>query len=296
MHRGLACAINLEASGIERVGKQQDVDEWYATVKPGGKCPFGQLPILETSDAGVVAQASAIIAYVARRQRTLGKNERERAVSDMLAGVAEDLYFDLYTHQNPRFVQGKSTPEQLRTLWKQLIPGRLGHLEALLGAGRDKFTGSGTTPGELTLFSHLHQMRLRRGDLLDAFPGVASFYDRVHQLPAVQRVLTLECTASPAAVYRGKEVRSFGWLTTSLHFQPEPITGHHVAPQSSGSLAGAAGNVNLRSWVTAARRRLLLNGRLQGCGQTLLRLLQIEVHAKGNSQRWSHGVQQKIAG
>eukprot|EP01064_Diplonema_japonicum_P037446 TRINITY_DN875_c0_g4_i1.p1 TRINITY_DN875_c0_g4~~TRINITY_DN875_c0_g4_i1.p1 ORF type:complete len:214 (+),score=58.26 TRINITY_DN875_c0_g4_i1:45-686(+) len=186
--RGFAPMLALEEHKVDWKGEAKTKETW-PEMKAAGICPFGQLPILETADCGVIAQAGAIAGYVGRVKNAAGKDGREAAVSEMLSGISEDFYNDLNKLQPTVFVASKGTKEEFTAMWSTTFPTRLATLEKFAN-GKDKFTEAGNTIGELNLFSTLHQMVLCSPTILDASPAVKSFYSRVLALPSTQKIIT----------------------------------------------------------------------------------------------------------
>ncbi|KAJ9455237.1 putative glutathione S-transferase 6 [Diplonema papillatum] len=185
--KGVAPMFCLEVGEMEWEAVVVDFPEW-AAMKATGVCPFGQLPILETPDAGCMSQSGAICQYVGRKKNLLGANEREKVVSDMLCGLAEDFYNDMSRYQNTVLVKGKPAADTEK-MWATVFPARFACLEKLLG-GKDAFSSSGKTVGELSLVAMLHQIVLVKPDALKPTANLNAFYTRVLNLPAIQKVLT----------------------------------------------------------------------------------------------------------
>eukprot|EP01059_Diplonema_ambulator_P006853 TRINITY_DN1643_c0_g1_i2.p2 TRINITY_DN1643_c0_g1~~TRINITY_DN1643_c0_g1_i2.p2 ORF type:complete len:214 (+),score=98.69 TRINITY_DN1643_c0_g1_i2:53-694(+) len=186
--RGFAPALCLEEHGLEWKGETKNMETWPA-MKATGICPFGQLPILETPDAGVIAQSGAIVAYVGHTKDAAGKNLKEKAANDMLLGLSEDFYGDMVKQQPTMFQKEKGSEEDRKAMWETGFPARLAHLEKFAN-GKDRFTEAGNSVGELTMFTTLHQMVLCQPDILDKFANVKAFYTRILNLPSTQSVVT----------------------------------------------------------------------------------------------------------
>ena len=186
--RGLSLLLALEEHKVRYTPHVVTFDEWPA-VKASGISPFGQLPLLETQDAGAVTQSQAILRYVGGKADALGKDVAEKARHDMVVGIADDLFSDLVKAQ-PTVVAKDKAPAEVRKLWKETIPGRLALVEKFLG-NKDRFTKAGNTVGELHLFAMLYQLKeeTKQDTVLDATPNLLAFYKRVRALPAVQTVL-----------------------------------------------------------------------------------------------------------
>eukprot|EP01061_Rhynchopus_euleeides_P000278 TRINITY_DN1018_c0_g1_i1.p1 TRINITY_DN1018_c0_g1~~TRINITY_DN1018_c0_g1_i1.p1 ORF type:complete len:215 (+),score=110.64 TRINITY_DN1018_c0_g1_i1:57-701(+) len=187
MAKGLAPLLALEEHQVAYDGNKVGVEAWPA-MKATGVCPFGQLPILETEDVGVIAQSQAIVQYVARSKNADGKDIKERVRNEMVIGLSEDFYTATQKHSPTPFVQEPCPKEETVKFWAETVPARLAHAEKFID-GKDRFTEAGNSTGELHFFATLHQMKLVQGDFLDKTPNVLAFYNRVHALPSVQKVL-----------------------------------------------------------------------------------------------------------
>eukprot|EP01059_Diplonema_ambulator_P031084 TRINITY_DN55_c0_g1_i6.p1 TRINITY_DN55_c0_g1~~TRINITY_DN55_c0_g1_i6.p1 ORF type:complete len:216 (+),score=77.45 TRINITY_DN55_c0_g1_i6:51-698(+) len=188
MAKGFAPALALEIHGLEWTGSSLRREDW-ADLKSSGKFPFGQVPILETEEYGVIAQSTAIMQYVGRvKEGAAGANIAEGIISDQLLGLADDFFAGLSKVQPTIFVKEKAPADQVKAHWAEAVPKMLTYLEAFT-KGKDAFTSSGITVGELSLWGVLHQMVLIEPPCLDAFPNTKAFYTRILNLPATQKVL-----------------------------------------------------------------------------------------------------------
>ena len=185
--RGLSTLLTMEEYNVKYTGNKVQMENW-PEMKASGVCPFGQLPLLETEDAGVVTQSVAVLKYLGRRVNAVGATVAEKARSDMLVGIAEDFLTDLLKTQ-PSILNKDKPADAVATMWGETFPARLALVERFLGAGKDRFTESGRCIGELHLFSILNQMKAVSPTCLDATPALSAFYERVLALPSVQTVL-----------------------------------------------------------------------------------------------------------
>eukprot|EP01064_Diplonema_japonicum_P030160 TRINITY_DN504_c1_g1_i6.p1 TRINITY_DN504_c1_g1~~TRINITY_DN504_c1_g1_i6.p1 ORF type:complete len:232 (+),score=90.45 TRINITY_DN504_c1_g1_i6:54-698(+) len=188
MAKGFGPLMCLENHGLEWEGKAYTMDTW-PEMKKSGVCPFGQLPILEC-DAGVVAQSAAIMQYVGRKVAGAGGAcEKEIAVSDMLMGLSED-FWNAYSKVQPTLFVAKKVPlEEVAAFWATTIPEKLAYVESFL-KGKDAFTSSGITVGELALWSVFHMMARITPEFLDKTPNTKAFYTRILNLPGTQKLIT----------------------------------------------------------------------------------------------------------
>ena len=161
--------------------------EAWGAYKEKGICPFGQLPILETDDVGVVAQSVAIMQYIGKLKNAEGKDLKEKMRHEMVIGITEDLMGDLGKNVDTAFQKNKVPAEDLAKFWAETIPGRFAHYEKFID-GKDRFTEAGNTVGELYFCTVLHQIKGLVGDSLDKFPNLLSFYNRVSSLDSVKKV------------------------------------------------------------------------------------------------------------
>merc|ERR1712154_548878 len=138
-----------------------------------------------------------------------GKDVNEYAMSQMLMAEGEELYSLLQKFQPTVFVPEKS--EDNAKFWSETVPTHMMKLDALMskpsrrssvlsffacssmkigGASGSSFTSTGTSPGELVLFSYLYQMSLLNGNFMRNTPHLLAWFDFVRTLPATERVLS----------------------------------------------------------------------------------------------------------
>ncbi|CAE7547850.1 GST1 [Symbiodinium natans] len=73
--------------------------------------------------------------------------------------------------------------------WEEWVPDQFQKLNVLL-KGKDRFTASGETVGELYLWAMLHQMKLCKPQLFSATPQLGEFYERIEKLAGVKKVVS----------------------------------------------------------------------------------------------------------
>jgi len=194
MAKGLGPAIVAEMSGLPWRGNNDtgfETTKW-GPLKQSGKCPFGQLPLLEVNGFNI-GQSTAIVNYIGKMAGTEGSGA-EFAMSQMLLAEGEDIYALMGKRQptiNAGYHQrGKTGPEENKVFWEETIPAEMEKLETLLkSTSGDNFTSSGTSVGELYLFAMLYQCKLLKSGFLDATPALLKFYNTVSALPGVAKVL-----------------------------------------------------------------------------------------------------------
>jgi glutathione S-transferase len=210
MAKGLAPALIAELSERPWTATtfKDPATEWGGEkgLKATGKCPFGQVPLLEVPARGKapaqnLGQATAICNYIARiakRKSGLeGDNAGEYAMSQMLMAEGEDLYSGLQKNQTTVFVKewggSKATKEESQKWWSETAKAHIAHLEKLLGTTEGPaFTKAGTSAGEIYLFAMLHQMKLVKGDILNDAKGLLAWYDATKANASVAKVLNGE--------------------------------------------------------------------------------------------------------
>jgi len=200
MAKGLGPTLVAQFSGLPwkgNVGAGYDRSQW-AALKP--KTPFGQLPLLTTADGTDIAQTTAIINYIGKVAGTEGKDAAEFATSQMCLAEGEDIFALMSKFVPTIFAKlgagSKGTKEEYDAFWAEKVPAHLQHLNRLLlpTEPSGKFSASGETPGELYLWSVLHQATLIKPDLLVAPKGgqpslLSAFYTRLLSDKRTQVVL-----------------------------------------------------------------------------------------------------------
>lgn len=220
MAKGLAPALVAELSGRAWTGTTfaDPATEWGGEtgLKATGKCPFGQVPLLEVPARGRtpaqnIGQSTAICNYIARiatRKSGLeGNGAAEYAMSQMLMAEGEDLYNAMQKNQTTLFVKeygagGKATKEDGAKWWAGPAKEQLAMLEKLLAAAEGPaFTKAGTSVGEVYLFAMVHQMKLVKGDILDDTKGLLAWYDTLKANASVAKVLSGDAALKTTTQY-----------------------------------------------------------------------------------------------
>jgi len=211
MAKGLAPALVAELSGRAwtATAVTDMATQWAGEtgLKASGKCPFGQLPLLEVPARGKmpaqnIGQSVAICNYIARiakRKSGLeGDGSQEYAMSQMLMAEGEDLYHALQKNQTTAFAKeygkdGKVTKEESKKWWTEAAKNQIAMLDKLVSSTEGSaFTKGGTSTGELYLFAMLHQMKLVKGDILDDAKALLAWYDATKANASVAKVLSGE--------------------------------------------------------------------------------------------------------
>jgi len=176
----------LEVGGVDYEPETVQFADWGA-YKASGKCPFGYLPLLTLADGTAVNETTAMVSAAGRLGGLAGATDKDFAVSEMLNAKAGE-FFTEGTKNLPSIMTVKDWTAEKTEEGKKWIAGGcaqvLGQFDALCKDG--KFTDSGKTPGELHLFSTLHQFK-GAGVTLPA--GLQAFYDRLAGDEAVKRCI-----------------------------------------------------------------------------------------------------------
>eukprot|EP00747_Dinoflagellata_sp_TGD_P164636 gnl/TRDRNA2_/TRDRNA2_184837_c0_seq1.p1 gnl/TRDRNA2_/TRDRNA2_184837_c0~~gnl/TRDRNA2_/TRDRNA2_184837_c0_seq1.p1 ORF type:complete len:330 (-),score=44.85 gnl/TRDRNA2_/TRDRNA2_184837_c0_seq1:128-1117(-) len=200
--KGIAPALALEFAGMQ--WEAEFPDDW-PTLKPN--TPFGELPVLDVPGFGMVGHEIAILNFIGRRKPAIaGLTEKDFLISQQCMQEGEDIYKRLGTYQDTIMVKDKCTPEEYEELWsaadptvhnrKQGVHVHLLRLQQLQvdvagqeGADAGMFTSTGETLGELKLWTSLHFLVLIKPDILEGYPTLAVFYDRIGSDARTQAIL-----------------------------------------------------------------------------------------------------------
>eukprot|EP01101_Sappina_pedata_P007756 TRINITY_DN4157_c0_g1_i1.p2 TRINITY_DN4157_c0_g1~~TRINITY_DN4157_c0_g1_i1.p2 ORF type:complete len:217 (-),score=98.47 TRINITY_DN4157_c0_g1_i1:100-693(-) len=179
--RQLLALVLLEVSNIsyEWVKIESVTDELRQ------KSPFGQVPFLEDGDI-FVGQSMAIARYVSRKGGLEGEG-KDFAISEMLIEEQTDI-----TNLMVNVFRAEDKKEQWKKYLENDLPKHYGNLEKLLSGD---FFGSKLTAGDLAIWSVSHLIFEVNPELFDQFPKFKAHFDRIGQLPGVQKVKDLNLSS-----------------------------------------------------------------------------------------------------
>ena len=203
-----------------------------------------------------IGQTTAICNAIGKKARMEGNTFREFAVSQMLLAHAEELYAGMQRFNptvNVSLEKKKVTQEDYLAWWSKAIPGHFEKLEALLGQYMGRFTSSGTTVGELYLFSILHQIVLVAPQCIEkaGTTQLLGFYSGTKALPGVAKVLSgaspygelaqyfIAHEAAPPAARAFSNPTATSTFTTTTDFASAPstsVTTTDMKPAAESSL------------------------------------------------------------
>lgn len=173
----------------------------WASFKATNRCPFGYLPLLELPSGCRLNETTAILNVIGRLAGMQGETEADFGMSSMLACKAGDMFAELVKVQ-PTMFNVKHWDEAKARALQEWLPKCAEYFEQLeaLCAADGTFTQSGTTVGELALWSTLHQMNGAKL-AVDLPPRLKTFFERVGALPAIQRCIAGETKMGELADY-----------------------------------------------------------------------------------------------
>mmetsp|Transcript_16772 Transcript_16772/g.28531 ORF Transcript_16772/g.28531 Transcript_16772/m.28531 type:complete len:197 (+) Transcript_16772:46-636(+) len=149
---------------------------------PGMKpeTPFGQLPYLVDGDVKI-AQSNAIARYLARKYNLQGESDADFGLSESLIEEQSDLLTLVFTAN-----YSDNKEEAYNKVFSETYPKQLEYLENLL---QNDFFTTELTAGSLAIFSAFNIALDLESSLLDKFPKLKAFYDRVAALPQIKGYL-----------------------------------------------------------------------------------------------------------
>jgi len=146
------------------------------------KTPFGVMPLLEV-DGVVIGQSRAIARFLGRQFGLSGKNNLESARCDMLV----DQLFDLYVPLRGWHLEQDATKkaELLKEFYAGPVTVFLDALQKFLQPN-GYFVGDGITWADLALANGFWTLTQLNPTVLDKYPPIKSFTDRVLNLPKIK--------------------------------------------------------------------------------------------------------------
>mmetsp|Transcript_20568 Transcript_20568/g.78861 ORF Transcript_20568/g.78861 Transcript_20568/m.78861 type:complete len:226 (+) Transcript_20568:27-704(+) len=174
--RGFVSRALLVVSGAEWVDDRVSPEAW---AEKKGTTPFGQVPLLEDEDVGVLAQSDAINRHLARKFGLAGKGIKEQALVDQAYEEANDLL-----NQVIKTLFSGATEEGKATLLTTTIPKHVGHIKTLLEAnGNNGFlVGDSLTVADIQAFHVLNNWARPWGP--EAVAPLQSYLDGVRKANA----------------------------------------------------------------------------------------------------------------
>jgi len=192
--RGFPILLALEVGGVDYEAEIVQMADWGA-MKASGVCPFGYLPLLTLADGTTVNETNACAMAAGHLGGINGDSPKDFSISAMLACKSAEVFTELTNVQPTMFTVQNWSAEKLPAYeeFKGKFEGYLAFFEKMVTDA--KFTTTGTTVGELQLFSTLFHYDACGFKTIGDLPvGVKAFYERLLAHPAVAK-----CVANKTA-------------------------------------------------------------------------------------------------
>jgi len=160
-------------------------DEWKAFKEKeskSGKLPFGQVPLLEHGSFHLV-QSNAILRYLGRKLDRYGSTDEERSLADQLMDGAEDSRLAY-----GRLIYTDKVAEDKKAAYLTKWRGEMANFQNLLG-DRKYFVNAEFTVADASMYELLDIHNRLFPGLMEEFPQLKAFHQRVEQRPNVRRYL-----------------------------------------------------------------------------------------------------------
>ena len=176
----------LRYGGIAYEDRIFSMKEWPTVKKDKKIAPFGQLPSLELPNGETIAETGAIVRLVAKLANVYPTDVYEAARADMLF----ELVMDLNTI-NPILNWFPADSEKWKTAYDSYfgsLPYHLENLKEILGE-KQFFGGNRPHHGDFGIFHILLNSRAVKPDVLNNYPNLQQYIERMQQLPAINDYL-----------------------------------------------------------------------------------------------------------
>lgn len=176
----------LAYGGIPHNFVTVSMSDWSAAKTNKAIAPFGQLPTLALSNGDVIAEAGAIIRFVAKLAKIYPDDPLLAAKADMVFEFALEMNVI-----NPIMNFWPVNTEAWQTNYVNFfnnLPRNLTILQEMLG-DKQFYGGSSPHHGDFTVFHILDACVTVKGDCLDAFPIMQEYGLRVRSIPAIDAYL-----------------------------------------------------------------------------------------------------------
>lgn len=191
--RGEPTRLAFAYAGVEyddvRIPFDPKGEEWLA-LKHSGRCPFGQLPILEVEGV-TLCQSMAILRFVAKRHGLMPSNDLQQAKADMFAEGVYDLENEIVRAMFP------ADPTQQKALMEKFnresLPRQTKYFEKILEQNpKDEVycVGNKLSFADICFFS-FYNSYIAKGQLdppvvLKDCPRLAALYKKVRDEPKIK--------------------------------------------------------------------------------------------------------------
>jgi len=181
--RGEVSRLIFAHAGVNYTDQRIERADWPA-FKP--KTPFGQIPLLDIDNGKfVLSQSKAIARYLGNEFNLVPKDHIQAARGDMLVDGYDDL-----TQKFVPFHQ-EQDPAKKKALWPKL---EAEHLTPFLKLYEKFLTDNGTTYfltnsitwADVFLFDGFEKFKGASPTVLDNYPKLAEFFNKVAKEPKIQ--------------------------------------------------------------------------------------------------------------
>ncbi|CAD5209092.1 unnamed protein product [Bursaphelenchus okinawaensis] len=185
--RGLAEPIRccLHYADIEFDDVRVKLEEWPA-MKP--TTSHGVLPLFE-EDGELLTQSGAILRYVSKIAALNGKTEWEEAKADETYHFFHDniVAGNAYVHDKSNIKKA----DDINKAYEIFVPvatKALDYYQNMLNKANNGYIlASGLTYADLVVYSHLLTLRNCDAELVDKYPKLLEFIERIEGLPQLQK-------------------------------------------------------------------------------------------------------------
>ncbi|PNW71783.1 hypothetical protein CHLRE_16g682725v5 [Chlamydomonas reinhardtii] len=171
----------------------EDVTYTYATFAEfKAKTPFGQVPVLEFEDGSMLAQSGAIDRYVAKLTGLYPEDPKDAAFADMVVFHVTD-FMDLFmpTWTMPAEEKVKARQDILAGKGGDKLKQLEKIIEKANAEGGGWLAGGKLSFADVVVFTYLSGITspIMEGipkDLLNSYPAIKAFRNKIANLPAVK--------------------------------------------------------------------------------------------------------------
>jgi glutathione S-transferase len=175
--------LDYRSHALDQTAGELD-SESYARISP-----FHQVPVID-DDGFVVAESAAILLYIAEKANRLIPSDVQgrTTVMQWCFAAVTTIAPTLQCIETIEIFDQDKTAGKVLAETRKLAARWFRDLERRL-EGREWLARPEFTVADIAMASVLRT--IRKTDLMDAFPGIKSYYDRCHTRPAWQRTLSL---------------------------------------------------------------------------------------------------------
>ncbi|XP_031572873.1 hematopoietic prostaglandin D synthase-like isoform X2 [Actinia tenebrosa] len=191
--RGESIRMVLAFTGVKYTEERVTMEGW-PEIKSSGRCPFGQLPLLELGNGRVISQSVAILRFLALENGVAPDNAYERARADMIVDSVKDMEDKMAMLYWEKDEQRKA---QLNTsIYDDNLPKLMGFLTKILegnNGGKGYLVGNKISYADINVFGffngYLGGGKLEVPEQIKAFPLLVDLYNRVMNEPKILEYL-----------------------------------------------------------------------------------------------------------